>query len=164
MTTRGVVYVHAAPSALGPHVEWAVAGILGMRVRLEWTRQPAAPGMLRAELSWEAMPGSAAALTSALRRWSMLRFEVTEEPSPGHEGERYSFTPGLGLFHATTGVHGDILVPEERLRGALGRCGTDGAALSACVRELLGTAWDEELEPYRLAGEGATVHWLHQVV
>ncbi|HEY3202018.1 MAG TPA: DUF3145 family protein, partial [Actinomycetes bacterium] len=41
MTTRGVLYVHSAPSALCPHVEWAIAGVLGMRVSLEWTRQPA---------------------------------------------------------------------------------------------------------------------------
>jgi Protein of unknown function (DUF3145) len=29
--------------------------------------------------------------------------------------------------------------------------------------ELLGTAWDEALEPYRLAGDGAPVTWLYQV-
>ncbi|MGH3424385.1 MAG: DUF3145 family protein, partial [Nocardioidaceae bacterium] len=27
IATRGVVYVHSAPSALCPHVEWAVAGV-----------------------------------------------------------------------------------------------------------------------------------------
>ena len=31
MTTRGVLYVHAATSALCPHIEWAVAGALGMQ-------------------------------------------------------------------------------------------------------------------------------------
>ena len=29
---------------------------------------------------------------------------------------------------------------------------------------LLGSPWDDELEPYREAGEGAAVTWLHQVV
>jgi hypothetical protein len=28
---------------------------------------------------------------------------------------------------------------------------------------LLGTAWDAELEPFRLAGEGTPVRWLHRV-
>src|SRR4051794_9956391 len=79
VTTRGVVYVHAAPSALCPHVEWAVGGALGMPVTLDWTPQPAAPGMFRAELSWQAKPGTGAALASALRDWMHLRFEVTEE-------------------------------------------------------------------------------------
>ena len=32
MTTRGVVYIHSAPPALCPHVEWAVGGVLGVRV------------------------------------------------------------------------------------------------------------------------------------
>lgn len=163
MTTRGVVYVHAAPPALCPHVEWAVAGVLGMRVALEWTPQPAAPGLLRAELSWQGRPGTAAAIASALRGWALLRFEVTEEPSAGCEGERISGTPTLGLFRATTGVHGDVLVPEDRLRAAMGRAGA-GGDLAEELRGLLGTAWDEELEPFRHAGEGAPVRWLHQVV
>ena len=59
MATRGVLYVHSAASALCPHVEWAVAGVLGGQVSLEWTAQPAAPGLWRAELSWQAEPGTA---------------------------------------------------------------------------------------------------------
>ena len=58
MTTRGVVYVHSATSALCPHVEWALAGVLGMRVSLDWTPQPAEPGTWRAELSWTGEPGT----------------------------------------------------------------------------------------------------------
>ena len=27
----------------------------------------------------------------------------------------------------------------------------------------LGRAWDDELEPFRYAGEGAAVRWLHKV-
>ena len=86
MATRGVVYVHSAPPALCPHIEWAVAGVLGTRIAFAWTAQPAAPGMMRAEVSWQADAGTAARLASALRGWQLLRFEVTEEPSPGCEG------------------------------------------------------------------------------
>jgi Protein of unknown function (DUF3145). len=165
VTTRGVVYIHAAPPALCPHVEWAVGGVLGMRVTLEWTPQPTAPGTFRAELSWQADPGTASKLASALRDWMHLRFEVTEEPSAGAEGERYSSTPTLGLFHATTGVHGDIMVREDRLRAALARAATDPAtSVMQEMQELLGKAWDDELEPFRYAGDGAPVRWLHQVV
>ena len=32
MPTRGVVYVHSAPLAVVPHVEWAIARVLGSRV------------------------------------------------------------------------------------------------------------------------------------
>jgi hypothetical protein len=165
VATRGVVYVHCAPPALCPHIEWAVGGVLGVRVTFDWTPQPAAPGTVRAELSWQAAPGTGAALASALRDWSQLRFEVTEEPSAGAEGERWSATPALGMFHATTGVHGDILVREDRLRAALARAAADPAtSVVAEMQALLGKAWDDELEPFRYAGDGAPVRWLHQVV
>ena len=165
MATRGVVYVHSAPPALCPHVEWAVGGVLGVRVTLDGTPQPAAPGTVRAELSWQADAGTGARLASALRDWMHLRFEVTEEPSAGAEGERWSSTPTLGLFHATTGVHGDILVREDRLRAALARAGSDPATdVLAEMQALLGKSWDDELETFRYAGDGAPVRWLHQVV
>lgn len=166
-STRGVVFIHAAVPALCPHVEWALTGVLGSRVTLEWIAQPASPGSLRAELSWQGLPGTAAAVASALRRWQMLRFEVTEEPSPGHEGVRYAVTPDLGLHAASIGVHGDVQVGEERLRAALDRsAGAGGSAtdLRDALEDLLGTAWDRELEVFRVAGEGAPVRWLHQVV
>jgi len=165
VTTRGVVYIHATPTALCPHIEWAIGGVLGARVSLEWTGQPAAPGTVRAELSWQGEPGAAASMASALRDWRLIRFEVTEEPSAGGEGERYSWTPDLGLFSATIGMHGDILVREDRLRSVLARASSDPrVTVEEEIAGLLGAPWDEELEPFRYAGDGAPVRWLHQVV
>ena len=163
-TTRGVLYVHSSPSALCPHVEWAVGGLFGMPVRLDWTPQPAERAAYRAEYSWMGGAGTAARLASALRGWQRLRFEVTEEARPGTEGERYSYTPGLGVFHAITGLHGDIMIPEDRLRAAMLTAATGGRSLEAGIDELLGRAWDEELETFRHAGDGAPVRWLHEVV
>jgi Protein of unknown function (DUF3145) len=51
MTVHGVLQIHSAPPALSPHIEWAVAGVLGMTVTMPWVDQPASPGTLRAELS-----------------------------------------------------------------------------------------------------------------
>ena len=164
MSARGVVYIHSAPPALCPHVEWAVGGVLGVSVSLQWTAQPAARGSYRAELSWQGDPGTAARLTSALRGWLHLRFEVTEEPSSGCEGARYSSTPDLGVFHAVTGLHGDVMIPEDRLRATVERAAREGAALTDEIGKLLGQPWDDELETFRWAGEGAPVRWLHQVV
>ncbi|MFW6690217.1 DUF3145 domain-containing protein [Streptomyces sp. MAR4 CNX-425] len=164
MTTRGVLFVHSAPRALCPHIEWAVAGVLGGRVSLDWIAQPAAPGTLRAEFSWQGEPDTASQLASALRGWHLLRFEVTADPYATAEGERYSSTPDLGIFHAVTGVHGDILIPEDRLRAALTRAQRGETQLEAEIARLLGKPWDDELEPFRYAGEGAPVRWLHQVV
>jgi hypothetical protein len=164
VTTRGVVYIHAAPPALCPHVEWALTAVLGGRVTLEWTAQPAQPSARRAELSWRGEAGVGAQIASALRGWDHLRFEVTEEPSAQVEGTRHSWTPRLGLFSAVIGPHGDIMVSEERLRAALARSSSDrDRALEDELALLLGQPWDEELEPFRYAGDGAPVRWLHQV-
>lgn len=162
--TRGVLFVHAATSALCPHVEWALGGVLGHAVSLDWTQQPAQPGAYRAEYSYEGTVGTAAAIASALRGWLHLRFEVTEDPTPSTEGARFSYTPDLGIFHAITGVHGDIMIPEDRLKAAVVKAALGETTLELEVDKLLGKAWDDELESYRYAGDGTPVRWLHQVV
>ncbi len=163
-TSRGVLFVHSAPSALCPHIEWAVGGVLGVPTNPTWTPQPAQSGTYRAELSWSGLVGSAAAIASALRGWNHLRFEVTEEPTASTEGARYSFTPDLGLFHAVVGMHGDIMIPEDRLKAAVVKAALGDTTLNGEIDKLLGKPWDDELETFRHAGEGAPVRWLHQVV
>ena len=56
-------------------------------------------------------------------------------------------------------------VPEagERLRGLLARANSTDEFRHG-LAELLGSAWDAELEPYRRGGDGAPVTLLHQVV
>lgn len=149
MTARGVLHVHACAPALCPHVSWAVGRVLGVRMHLSWTAQPVAPGSLRTECEWVGQPGTAGRLASALRGWPQLRFEATEEPSSGCDGQRYSATPSLGLFGSPTSANGDVMVGEDRLRSLLAS-GTDP---SAGLTRLLGDAWDAELEPYRQAAE-----------
>ncbi|CAN5361321.1 DUF3145 domain-containing protein [soil metagenome] len=162
--TRGVLYVHSAPSALCPHIEWAVGGVLGAPVNAVWTPQPAQSGSYRAELSWSGDAGTAASVASALRGWNHLRFEITEEPTTVTEGARFSFTPELGVFHAVVGLHGDIMIPEDRLKAAVVRAALGETTLVGEIDKLLGKPWDDELETFRYAGDGAPVRWLHQVV
>ena len=162
--TRGVLYVHSAPSALCPHIEWAVGGVLGSAVSAVWTPQPAQAGAYRTELSWASGAGSAAAVASALRGWNHLRYEITEEPTPSTEGARFSYTPDLGVFHAVTGLHGDIMIPEDRLKAAVVKAALGETTLLNEIDKLLGKPWDDELETFRHAGDGAPVRWLHQVV
>jgi hypothetical protein len=162
--TRGVFFVHSAPSAMCPHIEWALAGVLGAAVNVEWAPQPAQPGTFRAEVSWVGSPGTAANIASALRTWGQLRFEVTEDPTASTEGARYSYTPDLGVFHAVTGLHGDIMIPEDRLKAAVVKAAVGDTTLLLEIDKLLGKPWDDELETFRHAGDGASVRWLHQVV
>lgn len=162
--TRGVLFVHSSPRALCPHLEWAVSDVLGTRVGLDWLPQPVLPGQVRGEISWQAKAGTAARITSALRQFPTIRYEVAEEPGKHAEGERFAVTPSLGVFRATMGPHGDIMIHEERLRAVVNASGGDATRLRQGLDMILGTAWDAELEPFRRAGDGVPVRWLHQVV
>jgi len=134
VSVYGVLQVHSAPPALCPHIEWAVAGVVGTTVSMPWVSQSAAPGSLRAELTWHGRPGTAGAITSALAGWNRLRFEVTEEGSPGCDAVRYCYTPTLGTFSAVTSGGGDILVPENRLRAVMSMAATGTSPISTRAR------------------------------
>lgn len=186
MSVLGVLHVHSAPPALCPHIEWAVAGVLGVPASMPWIDQPAAPGSVRAELTWQGKAGAAGAITSVLASWNLVRFEVTEDASPGCDAVRYSCTPVLGTFCAVVAANGDVLVSENRLRAAMELAAsartaprTDnaqigslheahglrhpalGGSLEGELALLLGDPWDAELEPFRRAGDGAPVRWLN---
>ena len=122
--TRGVVFVHSAPAAICPHVEWAISGVTGGRVSLSWTEQPARPGSLRADASWSGRPGTGARLANALKAWPMLRFEVTEEASPGVDGERICHVPGRGVWRAAISANGDVVLGEDQVRSLLASAST----------------------------------------
>ncbi|QBJ94969.1 DUF3145 domain-containing protein [Rhodococcus sp. ABRD24] len=159
--TTGVIYVHSSPAALCPHVEWALTAILDAHANLRWTAQPASAGTLRATCDWVGPVGTGSRLAGALRAWPLLYFEVTEDPSQGVDGERFSHVPGLGLWRGSTSANGDIVVGEMRLRTMLAQGSGD---LAVAVEHALGTRWDEALEPYRSGGEGAEVTWLRRDV
>ena len=163
-TTRGVIYIHSAPSALRPHIEWAISGVLGAPVNLRWTNQPAAPGTLRAECLWTGAPGTNAALVAAIKTCQRVRFEVTMDAQHGIEGQRVAYTPTLGTFSASTNSAGDIVVNENRLRAAMRAAQLGVCPVDVTLDELLGTAWDAELETFRHAGADTPVRWLHAAV
>ncbi len=161
-SVRGVVFIHSCPRALAPHIEWTLANILGPGARLAWIDQPIQTGSLRSELAWQSTPGTASAIASQLQAFPGVRFEVTQEPTVSTEGERYASTPRLGIFRAAMNHHGDIVVNEEQLRAALLES-QSGADLPTLINNLMGAQWDEELEPFRYAGDGAPVRWVHAV-
>jgi len=161
---RGVLFLHSCPRAVSPHVEWALARVFGCPVSIDWADQPISPGSVRAELIWGGPAGTGAKIASGLHAFKQVRHEVTEDPSPGREGERFSSTPALGLFRATIGVHGDVMVPEDRLKNAIVQSALTGDSLADEIARLIGRPWDEELEPFRCSHEGSTVRVLHNVV
>ena len=160
---RGVLYVHSAPRALCPHVEWAAGRALERAVNFTWETQPVLKGAQRAEFYWEGPRGSGAKLASSLRGWEHLRYEVTEDAGLGTDGGRWMHTPDLGIFFAQTDTVGNMVIPEDRLRYAMDVAGSNALELHRELRLALGQAWDDELEAFRHAGEATQVTWLHKV-
>jgi hypothetical protein len=161
---RGVVFIHSCPRAVTSHLAWALAKVFGSEVDPDWRPQPVDPDTLRCELIWSGRAGTGAVIASTLAPFRTIRMEVTEDPSPGRDGERYSSTPVLGLHRATIGMHGDVMLTEDRLKAALTKSMLGMIDLGDEVLKLLGKPWDEELEPFRCAHEDSTVRVLHHVV
>jgi Protein of unknown function (DUF3145) len=162
-TARGVIYVHSAPRALCPHVEWAVGRAMDRAVNFPWDDQPVLSGSRRAEYYWEGSAGTGAKIATALRGWEHLRFEVTEDATPRSDGARWMHTPDLGIFFAQTDTVGNVVIPEDRIRYAMDVAGSDAFELHRELRLALGQAWDDELEAFRHAGQDSAVVWLHKV-
>ena len=161
--TRGVVFIHSTPAPLCSHIAWALKGILGHPVRLDWQPQPAAPRLQRTELTWVGAAGTGARIATALRGWGDIRYEITQEPSPGVDGSRWAHTPSLGIHHSWSAANGDAVIHEDRIRSIAEQHAHDAVSLQHAIDGLLGGPWDRELEPFRYAGDGATVRWLHKV-
>ena len=59
----------------------------------------------------------------------------------------------------------DVLVHEDRLRSLLaGARPDDESGVNDEIHRLIGTPWDDELEPFRVTHEDSTVRVLHEVV
>ncbi len=160
---RGVIYIHSAPRALCPHLEWAVGGVLGRGVNFEWTDQPVLNGARRTEFYWEGPAGTGAALTTAIRGWEHLRYEVSEDPTPRSDGGRWMHTPGLGIHYGQVDSAGNVVIGEDRVRYAMEIADGDAFEMQRELELALGSAWDAELEPFRHASDGVPVVWLHKV-
>ena len=159
---RGALYVHSSPRALCPHVEWAAGRALGRAISFTWIDQPVQKGTQRTDFYWEGPAGTGSAIASALRGWEHLRFEVTEDPGQDTDGARWMHTPDLGIFYAQTDTAGNIVIPEDRIRYAMEVAGVNALELHKELRLALGQSWDDELEPFRHAGEKSPVVWLHR--
>jgi hypothetical protein len=153
ISAQGMVFVHSAPRALLPHLEWTMGRILGGPISPRWL--PIAAAQFRTEFHWRGDDYSGADLTAELMGWKSLRFEVTTG------SYRWSFTPTLGLFQANTDDAGNILINEFQVKHALASTGSNAIELQRQMRSLLGQPWDEELEVFRKYGAEAPIIWLN---
>lgn len=161
--SRGVIFIHSCPRAVTSHVEWALSKALGTECAAEWRAQPVEPQSMRAEIIWMGPQGLGAQIASGLLAFKNIRYEVTEDPSAGREGERFAATPTLGLFRASIGPHGDVMVHEDRLRSLITQADATGENMADEIQRLLGAPWDAELEAFRVAHADSNIRVLHHV-
>lgn len=159
----GMVFIHSAPAALLPHVEWALGRLLGGPVGLQWTAQPLKLGHFRAELAWQAEPSFGPVASSELLGWGSIAFEIVQDEAVGHAGWRWSYTPSLGLFQAQIDSFGNVLVNEHKISALAELAGSTVADLRQQLRLAVGEPWERELEPLRQASEDFPVIWLKSV-
>ncbi|MEN9751025.1 MAG: hypothetical protein RLZZ600_72 [Actinomycetota bacterium] len=157
----GVLVVHSAPRALCSHIEWALNALVGVPLKFRWRDQPVSRDCVRAEVFWDAPTGSGARIASELRGWVDTRFEVTEDPSYGGLGNRFSYTPTLGLFGAEIDAAGNTMLTEARIGSLLTDAGNDVSSVRDLFDRALGGPWDRELEPYRAAIYDPSIRLLH---
>src|SRR5690606_37123033 len=152
-----------------PHVEWALTSALSAPAKLRWTTQHV-DGQLRASSDWVGPVGTAGRIAQTLRNWPVLLFVVPVDPNDRVRGERYSFSPALGLWRGAVSANGDVMVGENRLRALLetarGAGKNSGFDLAGEIDRAMGTPWDEDLEAFRGGDEGigADVMWLRRDV
>lgn len=161
---HGTLIVHATTKAMTAPIEWLLSDLTKSPVKLEWHCQSISPSMVRASFEWSGQTGMAARITSGLKTIPHIRFEVTEFSSTEDFNQRFCFTPGLGIFRADINVHGDVVINEQRLRQKMTTNRNDLFALQTSLDELLGTAWDAELEPFRVAMDSDVVRIAHRIV
>ena len=148
-TSSGVLFLHAIPRAFAGELE-AVFGRLHIKRKPhQWDVQPLVVGSVKTEIQWSGTTAVVDELVAELAALPSIRFELTSNQTKQQLGQRWSFTPSLGLFAAAVDEVGNLLVNENQVRNALYGTENNLLKLQSTLRKLLGTAWDDELEPFR---------------
>ena len=171
-----IVQIHAVPQALLSRVERALHDVLGRDLKIAWLPLPGhllqslgqrAEPMFSGQL--ELSPNSdsnaniasniASDIASELASLRTIWFEVSSMPFESELGQRYCFTPVLGLFHSQIDKAGNQVFGENQLIALLGlsrpnpklKAAQSANALQEKLSDLLGLQWDAQLEPLRAA-------------
>jgi hypothetical protein len=158
----GVLVIHTCPNSLAKAVEWALQTEF-QHFQVQWKTQILEPNSSRMSLTWNASLGTAARLASALIQIPNLRFEITEHCVAAQSNERFAFTPTLGIFRATIDQHGNSLFTENQLLELLSTNSSNPLKLPAAISGLIGAAWDEELDRYRIEAADEKPDWVRGV-
>ncbi len=157
---RGEMKIYSCPKSICTHVNWALSEVFQSKIELDWQTQQIAPGSYASNLNWHGPIGLSARIVSILSKWPKMRLEVFQDSSGKENGERYAVAPNLGIFRADINSLGETIVTETRLRSALERTRLENESFEVELAFLLGTPWDEDLEPFRRSHQGSVVKWI----
>ena len=146
----GRILIYSTPAALMQHIEWAINQALGQVVSFSWVNQPLNPGSKAMEFEYKYHLSVAAKITTALKAWHYIRFEIREVNKNTQDATYYRATPDLGLHQAQLASNGDVVLNENQVNSIL-KNSLSYEKLQANLENALGISWDLELEPYRLA-------------
>jgi hypothetical protein len=132
------------------HIEWAINQVMGQVISFTWVNQPLNPGSKAMEFEYKHHSPIAVKITTALRAWHYIRFEVRELNKNTQDATYYRATPDLGLHQAQLASNGDVVLNENQVNSIL-KNSLSYEKLQANLENALGISWDLELEPYRLA-------------
>ena len=150
ITYAGDLRIYSVPSALVAHVEWALNQHLGGAQEFNWLPQPLSPGAFALEFEWKTKKAIAAKIAISLKGWHFIRFEMREINIATTEGTLFRCTPDLGLHQATTGSTGDVMIPENQISNLIYKS-ISVEKLKNGLENAIGSEWDRELEPFRIA-------------
>ena len=102
------------------------------------------------EFEYKVQMPIAAKLSTALKAWHYIRFEVREINKNSQDAIFYRATPDLGLHQVSTASNGDVVLNENQINTIL-KNSLSYEKLQSNLENALGVNWDIELEPYRIA-------------
>jgi hypothetical protein len=159
---RGDLKIYSCPKYLCKPVEWALSEQFKIHINLNWVEQQIAPSTMASQIKWIGPFGLGSRIVSALSKWQKIRLEVFQESFKEYSAERYSLSPNLGIFRTDINSLGETVITESRLKTALWRARLENEPFEIELAFLLGTPWEEDLEPFRRATEGNNLKWIRQ--
>jgi hypothetical protein len=157
---RGELRIYSCAKHLCQPIEWALSEIFKEKIQLDWDLQAIAPGAYSTNIIWQGPASLGSRIVSVFSKWPKIRLEVFQNIVGASSSERYSLSPNLGIFRAEVNSVGETVIAESRLKSALERSKVEDEPFEVELAFLLGTPWDEDLEPFRRSHKNPIVKWI----
>jgi len=157
---KGELKIHSCPNYLCQHIEWALSEQFKSKVSLCWNQQKIIPSTMCTQFKWDGPIGLSSRIVSALSKWPKIRLEAFQERYEDLPAERYALSPNLGIYRAEINSIGETIVTESKLKAALERSRIENEPFEVELAFLLGTPWDEDLEPFRQSYVNQNIKWI----